>query len=106
MKIAIVAITRNGARLGTRLKNGIAGAELHVLPKYLGSAGKGAIAIDGELKQLFERLWPEVDGFVCVMATGIVVRLVAQLLEGKDSDPAVVVMDDAGKFSISLLSGH
>jgi cobalt-precorrin 5A hydrolase len=106
MSIAIITITRNGARLGTRLKNGFAGAELYALPKYLGSAGKGAIAIEGELKQLFERLWPEVDGFVCVMATGIVVRLVAPLLEGKDSDPAVVVMDDAGKFAISLLSGH
>jgi cobalt-precorrin 5A hydrolase len=40
------------------------------------------------------------------MATGIVVRMIAPLLEGKETDPAVVVMDDAGKFAISLLSGH
>lgn len=40
------------------------------------------------------------------MATGIVVRMVAPLLEGKDKDPAVVVMDDAGHFAVSLLSGH
>ena len=106
MKIAIITITRNGARLGARLKSGIPGAELYALPKYLGTAGKGATAIECELKQLFERLWPEIDGFVCIMATGIVVRLAAPLLEGKDRDPAVVVMDDAGRFSISLLSGH
>ena len=106
MKLAIIAITRNGARLGARLKSGIPGAELYALPKYLGTAGKGATAIECELKQLFERLWPEIDGFVCIMATGIVIRLVAPLLEGKDRDPAVVVMDDAGRFSISLLSGH
>jgi cobalt-precorrin 5A hydrolase len=31
---------------------------------------------------------------------------VAPLLESKEKDPAVVVMDDAGRFSISLLSGH
>lgn len=40
------------------------------------------------------------------MATGIVVRLIAPLLAGKDKDPAVVVMDDGGKFAIALLSGH
>ncbi len=106
MKIAIITITRNGARLGARMKAGLAGAELYALPKYLGPAGKGAKAIEGELKLLFEHLWQEIDGFVCIMATGIVVRLAAPLLEGKEKDPAVVVMDDAGKFAISLLSGH
>jgi cobalt-precorrin 5A hydrolase len=40
------------------------------------------------------------------MATGIVVRMIAPHLKSKDSDPAVTVMDDAGKFAISLLSGH
>lgn len=40
------------------------------------------------------------------MASGIVVRMIAPLLEGKDRDPAIVVMDDAGRFAVSLLSGH
>jgi cobalt-precorrin 5A hydrolase len=40
------------------------------------------------------------------MASGIVVRMIAPLLEGKDQDPAIVVMDDAGRFAVSLLSGH
>ncbi|NVO00199.1 MAG: cobalt-precorrin 5A hydrolase [Geobacteraceae bacterium] len=106
MKIAIITITRNGARLGARLQSGFADAELYALPKYLGTAGKGAIAIEPDLGALFERLWPEVGGFICIMATGIVVRKIAPYLRGKDVDPAVVVMDDAGKFSISLLSGH
>lgn len=43
---------------------------------------------------------------VCVMACGIVVRGIAPLLRGKDRDPAVVVVDEAGRFAISLLSGH
>lgn len=106
MKIAIITITRNGARLGARLKSGFVEAELYALPKYMGTAGKGAIAIESDLGALFERLWPEVGGFICIMATGIVVRKIAPYLRGKDVDPAVVVMDDAGKFSISLLSGH
>jgi len=106
MKIAIITITRNGARLGARLKSGFAAADLYALPKYLGTAGSGAVALEGDLGSLFARLWNRVDGFICVMATGIVIRSVAPLLKSKASDPAVVVMDDAGKFAISLLSGH
>jgi cobalt-precorrin 5A hydrolase len=106
MRIAIIAITRNGALLGAKLKNGCAGAELFVLQKHAGQAGTSATPFSGVLKELISRLWPEFGGFVCIMATGIVVRLVAPLLAGKDKDPAVVVMDDGGKFAISLLSGH
>jgi len=106
MKIAIVAITRNGARLGTRLRAGLADADLFVLQKYRGQAGKEAIPFGTELKELLPGLWSDYRGLVCIMATGIVVRLLAPLLAGKDKDPAVVVMDDAGKFAISLLSGH
>ena len=40
------------------------------------------------------------------MAAGIVVRSIAPYLKGKDTDPAVVVVDEAGRFAISLLSGH
>ena len=40
------------------------------------------------------------------MAAGIVVRSIAPYLQGKDPDPAVVVVDEAGQFAVSLLSGH
>jgi cobalt-precorrin 5A hydrolase len=111
MKIAIIAITRNGAQLGTRLRDGFGSAELFVLQKYAGQAGKGAQPFTGELHDLVGKLWSSADskaydGFVFIMATGIVVRLIAPLLTGKERDPAVVVMDDAGKFAISLISGH
>ncbi len=106
MRISIIAITRNGARLGTRLREGFAGAELFVLKKYAGQAGKGAVPFTSELHELVRELWPETDGFVFITATGIVVRIIAPLLKDKEQDPAVVVMDDAGRFAISLLSGH
>lgn len=106
MRIAIIAITRNGAILGERLRSGLGSAELYVLQKYRGQAGKESIPFNCELKELIAELWREADAFVCIMATGIVVRLVAPHLKSKDKDPAVVVMDDVGRFAISFLSGH
>ena len=50
--------------------------------------------------------WADVDGFVLVCATGIAVRAIAPLLAGKTADPAVVVVDDGGRFAIALTGGH
>lgn len=43
---------------------------------------------------------------VFIGACGIAVRLIAPYIRDKTTDPAVVCMDDAGRYAISLLSGH
>jgi len=43
---------------------------------------------------------------VFIGAAGIAVRAIAPHLRGKDRDPAVAVMDQDGRFAISLVSGH
>jgi cobalt-precorrin 5A hydrolase len=106
MKIAVIAITENGVKIGTKLVDGLPDAELYVPSKCSASASCPVTVYSEELKALFRKLWLESDGLVCIMASGIVVRMVAPLLRGKDKDPAVVVIDDAGKFAIALLSGH
>jgi cobalt-precorrin 5A hydrolase len=106
MKLAIIAITRNGARLGARLKAASPQAQLFVLGRFAGEAGVEANAFSGDLKGLVARLWGSVDGFAFIMATGIVVRVIAPHLGGKEQEPAVVVLDEAGHFAISLLAGH
>jgi len=60
----------------------------------------------GGLAQALSQHWREMDGFVCIMATGIVVRAIAPLLQDKKSDPCVVVVDEKGHHAVSLLSGH
>lgn len=50
--------------------------------------------------------WHEYEGFIFCLASGAVVRLIAPLLTDKASDPAVVVVDPASKFAISLCGGH
>jgi cobalt-precorrin 5A hydrolase len=83
------------------------GFQLYVSDRYADQAGKRCTHVKPhQLKDLIVSLWKMFDGFVLIMATGIVVRMVAPLLASKETDPAVVVMDDAGRFAISLLSGH
>lgn len=48
----------------------------------------------------------EYDGLIFISATGIAVRFMNPYIINKTLDPAVVVVDDGGNFSISLLSGH
>ncbi len=61
---------------------------------------------DGELGLLVERGFAEYQGLVFVMAAGIVARVIAPRVRSKHEDPAVVVVDDAARWAISLLSGH
>jgi cobalt-precorrin 5A hydrolase/precorrin-3B C17-methyltransferase len=60
----------------------------------------------GSLKAHIASLWHHHRAFVFCLASGAVVRLIAPLLEDKSLDPAVVVVDEAGQFVISLSSGH
>jgi cobalt-precorrin 5A hydrolase/precorrin-3B C17-methyltransferase len=50
--------------------------------------------------------WAEVDAFVLFLATGAAVRIVAPLLADKATDPAVVCVDEAGRFAVALCGGH
>ena len=60
----------------------------------------------GDLGELFGKIFNSNDAIIPVMAVGIVVRSVAPYVCDKKTDPAVVVVDDIGKYAVSLLSGH
>ncbi len=60
----------------------------------------------GSLQTCLASLWKNHRALVFCLAAGAVVRLIAPLLKDKKSDPAVVVLDQEGRFVISLCSGH
>lgn len=46
------------------------------------------------------------DGIIFVGACGIAVRAIAPYIRDKMTDPAVVSVDEHGRFAVALLSGH
>lgn len=104
MDIAIVAITSRGAELARRLARDLPGSEVHLSERS--REDDGCTYFSEPLRDVLPRLFDRHRALVCIMATGIVVRLLAPHLKGKGTDPAVVVVDEAGEFAVSLLSGH
>jgi cobalt-precorrin 5A hydrolase / precorrin-3B C17-methyltransferase len=75
------------------------------VPESLSSIA-GVQSYSGSLKSHVAELWQSHRAFLFCLATGAVVRIVAPLLQNKATDPAVVVVDEAGKFVVSLCGGH
>lgn len=103
--LAIISLTKKGAQLGSVLKQRLPHAHLYV-PKKLGIKGARVKSFSQNLGELFGELVHHYSGFICIMATGIVVRTMSPFLFHKSVDPAVVVVDEKGRYAISLVSGH
>jgi len=103
-KIALWAITPNGAALAVRMTAAFPNADVFGTDR-LGRLPETAVRF-GSLSKAVAAHFRRYSGHVFIMATGIVVRTLQGLLVHKTVDPAVVVVDDRGTFAISLLSGH
>ena len=109
MKIAVVAITRHGIALAGKVAAALPGAQLFAPEKFRAeaeAASSTAACYAGKTGDQIPALFEAFDGIVAVVSLGAVVRLIAPHLKSKDVDPAVVVLDEGGKFAIPILSGH
>ena len=62
--------------------------------------------VHGSAADTVRARWADVGGLVLFLATGAAVRIVAPLLTDKRADPAVVCVDEAGRFAVALCGGH
>src|SRR5262245_43279662 len=89
---AIVALTPSGLAQARRLAQALGRGEV--------------VEARGAARQTLQELFDAGRPLVCVMALGIVVRVLGPLARDKFSNPAVVAVDEGGRFAISVLGGH
>lgn len=109
VRVAIVAITKHGAAIASRLAPQIPEAEVVVSEKQAGHLGDFANprrVYQGALSAQIGELFASYDQIIFLVSLGAVVRLIAPHLKSKDEDPGILVIDDAADFVIPVLSGH
>ena len=109
MKAVIFSFTRTGTRLGMRigelLRQDGYSLEAYALQKF--SAESDSISvIEPDLNTVIGRAFSDSSLLVFIGASGIAVRSIAPYIRDKRTDPAVLCIDEKGKYVIPLLSGH
>ncbi len=99
---AVYAVTRKGGELGRFLAKRL-GGDLFLPQRF--AQGRGEVGFEN-LVDLVKGQFSLYENHIFITAAGIAVRAVASCIQSKDEDPAVVVLDQQGRFCISLLSGH
>ena len=96
MKIAIITITKEAQNMASSLKKAL-------------DNDPTVFRVDifhKDVKNTLKEIFSQYECIIGIMATGIIVRNICSFIKDKIHDPAVLVMDDNGKYVISLLSGH
>ena len=104
MKISIFSVTEKGRKLSQNISEIL--SENTVVRYTFSKHGDENSVLFSDMKKTVGDVFYATDVLVFVCACGIAVRSIAPFIENKQTDPAVLVIDDNGKFVISLLSGH
>lgn len=91
--IFLISFTGRGQSLAETLANALDGQAVRYNREQ---------SLDGWTREHFQTG----NALVFVGAAGIAVRAVAPYVKSKATDPAVVVVDETGRFAVPILSGH
>ena len=103
--ISVIAITKNGMKIGENLKELFPNWKIF-MPSKFSNESKKIIWYSNSTSEKIVELFQSSDALICVFSLGAVIRLIAPHLKSKKTDPAVIVIDDKANFVISALSGH
>ena len=108
MRIALTAFTRRGGGLARTLAQDLE-EEGHTCTLACPKRLEEVLAFPGAYERVGEwagARFSDSDALLFVGASGIAVRAIAPYVRDKLTDPAVVSVDEAGRFAVPLLSGH
>ena len=105
MKITVFAYSRQGCKTARRVMEYFDGHELqcYTMARFE-EPGFGSITRPS--KPFYGPIFSSVDAMVFVGSVGIAVREIAPHVRDKATDPAVVSIDELGRFCVPMLSGH
>ncbi|MDO5707246.1 MAG: cobalt-precorrin 5A hydrolase [Andreesenia angusta] len=99
MRLAIISFTSAGKKIAEDIKKCFENIGIN-------SDLKNKETVNGKISDNMEEIFKSYDGLIFISSTGIAIRLIAPYIDSKLTDPAVIVIDDLGRYTISLLSGH
>ena len=105
MNIAVFSVTENGRQLSLKAAD-VLSAEHRVSRYCFHKHTDDSSAVFWNMGSMVGRLFERSDAFIFVCACGIAVRAAAPYLGTKPDDPAIIVMDDGGRFVIPVISGR
>ncbi len=108
-RVALVAITKHGAKQVAAMAEKIPNTEIVVSAKFsdlMSDVPNKVNVYEGALRAQMAGFFSDYDQIVFFVSLGAVVRLIAPHLKSKDEDPGILVVDDAAQFVIPVLSGH
>ncbi|MFQ5713491.1 MAG: cobalt-precorrin 5A hydrolase [Candidatus Scalinduaceae bacterium] len=106
MNLGLIAITDEGFKIAERIKEELCSEITLFLPGKIKKSTLNVTYFSKNLGDQVGEIFTDYEGFIFIMASGIVVRIIAPYIKNKHTDPAVVVVDDVGRSVISLVSGH
>ena len=108
MRVSCIAFTERGHALAERTARALSDCAQtgEDDPGWDVSVSRGFGEGKADLRAWTALAWEASDALLFVGAAGIAVRAIAPYVASKANDPAVVAIDEAGRFAVSLLSGH